>query len=146
GAFDRDANLSMSAIDLLSHIDFGLMGTAEAQWKRLDVPIDLVWARLGADRALPPVGLGATSVNVKARMLILTPKVGVWLVDEPKIKCYFLTGFRYWHLGQDLRFSPSALNLAFSTSQNWVDPLVGGRIESPLSPKLTATIFGDVGG
>ena len=35
---------------------------------------------------------------------MLTPKVGVRLLDEPKIKCDFLTGFRYWHFGQDLQF------------------------------------------
>src|SRR5262249_44316260 len=146
GAFGRNANLSVSPIDLLSHFRFGLMGTAEAQWKWLDLPIDVIWVRLGDDKARPTVGLGATSVDLKASMFVLTPKEGVRLLDEPKIKCYFLTGFRYWRLGQDLKFSPSVLNLASSTSQNWVDPLVGGRIESPLSSKLTATVFGDVGG
>jgi hypothetical protein len=85
-------------------------------------------------------------VDVKASELILTPKVGVRLLDEPKIKCDFLTGFRYWHFGETLKFNPSALNLNFSTSQSWVDPLVGGRIESPLSSKISATVFGDVGG
>lgn len=31
GAFDRDANVSASPIDLLSHFRFGLMGTADAR-------------------------------------------------------------------------------------------------------------------
>ncbi len=146
GAFDRDANVSVSPIDLLSHFRFGLMGTADARWKRLVLPLDVIWARLGDDKALPGVLLGATTADVKASMFILTPKVGVRLLDEPKIKCDFLAGFRYWHLGQTLHFSPSILNLNFSTSQNWVDPVVGGRIESPLSSKFVATVFGDVGG
>ena len=146
GAFDRDANVSVSPIELLSHFRFGLMGTADARWKRLVLPLDVIWSRLGDDKALPGVLLGATSTDVKASMFILTPKVGVRLLDEPKIKCDFLAGFRYWHLGQTLNFSPSILNLNFSTSQNWVDPVVGGRIESPLSSKFVATVFGDVGG
>ena len=100
----------------------------------------------GDDKALPSVGLGATTANAKVNVLILTPKVGIRLLDEPKIKCDFLTGFRYWRFGQNLSFSPSVLNLNFSDSQSWVDPLVGGRIESPLSSKLVATVFGDVGG
>jgi opacity protein-like surface antigen len=106
----------------------------------------VIWSRLGADKALPSIGLGAATADVKASMFILTPKVGIRLLDEPKIKCDFLTGVRYWHLGQDLKFSPSILNLNYSASQNWVDPLVGGRIETPLSSKLVATFFGDVGG
>jgi hypothetical protein len=146
GAFDRDAGVSASPIDLLSHFRFGLMGTADARWKRLVLPLDLVWSRLADDKALPRLGLGATTADVKASMFILTPKVGVRLLDTPKIKCDFLTGFRYWHVGQTLKFSPSILNLNFSASQNWVDPLVGGRIESPLSSKVVATVFGDVGG
>ena len=146
GAFDRDASVSASPIDLLSHFRFGLMGAADARWKRLVLPLDLVWGRFADDKALPRLGLGATTADVKVSMLLLTPKVGVRLLDEPKIKCDFLTGVRYWHLGQNLHFSPSALNLNFSASQNWVDPLVGGRIESLLSSKFVATIFGDVGG
>jgi hypothetical protein len=146
GAFDRDASVSASPIDLLSHFRFGLMGAADARWKRLVLPLDLIWGRLADDKAVPRPGLGATTADVKVSMFLLTPKVGVRLLDEPKIKCDFLTGFRYWHLGQNLHFSPSILNLNFSASQNWVDPLVGGRIESPLSSKLVATVFGDVGG
>jgi hypothetical protein len=146
GAFGRDALVSASPIDLLSHLRFGLMATAQARWRRLVLPLDLIWARFGDDKALPSVGLGATTANAKVNVLILTPKVGIRLLDEPKIKCDFLTGFRYWRFGQNLSFSPSVLNLNFSDSQSWVDPLVGGRIESPLSSKLVATVFGDVGG
>jgi len=45
-----------------------------------------------------------------------------------------------------LSFTPSTLGLNFKKSQNWVDPLVGGRITMPLSPKAEVTIAGDVGG
>jgi hypothetical protein len=38
------------------------------------------------------------------------------------------------------------LGLNFSTSQNWVDPLVGGRILGALTPKVNVSIGGDVGG
>jgi len=146
GAFDRDTGVSASPIDLLSHFRFGLMGAVDARWKRLVLPLDMVWSRLADDKAVPRLGLGATTADVKVSIFLLTPKVGVRLLDEPKIKCDFLTGFRYWRLGQNLHFSPSILNLNFSASQNWVDPLVGGRIEAPLSSKFVATVFGDVGG
>jgi opacity protein-like surface antigen len=45
-----------------------------------------------------------------------------------------------------LQFSPSILGLTISGSQNWVDPLVGGRIEAALSSKVEVNILGDVGG
>jgi hypothetical protein len=60
------------------------------------------------------------------------------------IKVDALAGFRYWHFGQNLSFTTNSLN--FSGSQDWVDPLVGGRILGNLSPKIEVAIGGDVGG
>jgi hypothetical protein len=77
---------------------------------------------------------------------ILTPKVGYRLVDSRIVKIAALTGFRYWHFSENLKLVPSNLNLSFSDSQNWVDPLVGGRILANLSPKISVSIGGDVGG
>lgn len=96
---------------------------------------------------LPPdLALGATSATIKATEFLLTPKVGVRLINQEKLKIDALTGFRYWHLGESLNFNPSALGLNFNGSQNFVDPLVGGRIVLALSPKIVVNILGDVGG
>lgn len=55
-------------------------------------------------------------------------------------------GLRYWHLGETLNFNPSLLGLNFSTSQDFVDPLVGGQIRAFLTPKVVINVLGDVGG
>jgi hypothetical protein len=122
------------------------MGLVEADHKRIVLPLDIIWARLGDNQALPFPNLPATTAEFKASEFILTPKVGYRLLDQKKIKIDALTGFRYWHLGQNLQFSPSRLGLNFSGSQNWVDPLVGGRILGDLTPKASVAIGGDVGG
>jgi hypothetical protein len=41
-------------------------------------------------------------------------------------------------------FTDNTLN--FTGSQNWVDPLVGGRITGFLTPKVKLTVGGDLGG
>jgi hypothetical protein len=146
GGDQRTVSVHASPADLLSNFRFGLMGTTEVSRSRFVAPIDMIWARLGDDKALPPTALGATSADFKADLFILTPKIGYRVIDHRKIRIDALTGFRYWHLGQNLGFNPSRLGLNFKASQNWVDPLVGGRIEVPLSPKLAVNIFGDVGG
>jgi hypothetical protein len=120
------------------------MGSVEARHKWLLLPVDMVWARLGDDKAIPFPNLEATSANVRANMFILTPKVGARLLNEEKIKGDVLVGFRYWYFGETVNFVPTSLN--FSRSQSWVDPVVGGRIEAALSPKVVANILGDVGG
>jgi hypothetical protein len=146
GVVPAVASIHASAADLLSNFRFGLMGTADLRHKRVLLPLDIMWVRLGDDKALPALGSGAVTANVKASEFMLTPKIGYRLIDQEKLKVDALTGFRYWHLGQNLSFSPSVLGLNFSDSQNWVDPLVGGRIAAPLSPRAEVTIAGDVGG
>jgi hypothetical protein len=146
GPGGRSLAFRASPGDLLSHFRFGLMGAVEARRKRIVIPIDMMWIRLADDRAIPAPALGATSADMKATEFILTPKIGFRLINEEKIKVDALAGFRYWHLGESLHFDPSLLGLDFSGSQNFVDPLVGGRIQMALSPKIVVDILGDVGG
>jgi hypothetical protein len=144
GSGGRTASVHASAGDLLSHFRIGLMGTADLRRNRLLLPVDVIWIRLGDDKALPFPGFGESSADVRASQFVLTPKIGYRVVDRDVLKVDALTGFRYWHVGQNLQFNPSGAE--FSGSLNWVDPLVGGRIQAALSPKVSVTIAGDVGG
>ena len=146
GALGRDVSVHASPGDLLSHFRFGVMGVIEARYKRVVLPFDLMWVRLQADHALPFPNLMATTAKLKGDEFILTPKIGFLLLDQEKLKIAALAGLRYWYFSENLRFVPSNLNLNFSRSQNWVDPVVGGRIQGSLTPKVMVTIAGDVGG
>jgi hypothetical protein len=148
GALGDSAGFSATPSDIFSHFRLGLLGAVEARRNRLVTTVDLMYMRLGDDKALPalPPPLIATSANFTANLFILTPKVGIRLINSKKITADFLTGIRYWYFGESLNFSPSTLNLNFSKSQNWVDPLVGGRVEFALSRKTVFTAAGDVGG
>ena len=146
GALGRDVSVHATPGDLLSNFRFGLMGAFEARYKRIVLPLDLMWIRLEDDKALPFPNLMATKAKLTGSELLLTPKIGYRLLDEKRIKIDALTGFRYWHFSENLKFVPSNLNLNFSGSQNLVDPLVGGRVQLGLTPKIEANILGDVGG
>jgi hypothetical protein len=146
GALGRTVAVSASPGDLLSHFRFGLMGAIEPSYKRIIFPVDLMWIRLEDDKAIPFPNLEVNSAVIKGDELILTPKIGYRIIDNEKLKIDALTGFRYWHFSETLSFKPSGVLPSFSGSQNWVDPLVGGRIVLPLSPKVAVTIAGDVGG
>ena len=146
GAFNRDVGVHASAWDLLSHLRFGLMGTAEARRGPIVLPLDIFWVRLRDDNANPFPNLNARTADFKAGLFILTPKVGLRLVNEQKIKLDVLAGLRYWHFTQRVKFDPSPLGLDFSRSQDLVDPVVGTRIETALSKKFVLNLAGDVGG
>jgi hypothetical protein len=134
---------SASPGDMLSHVRFGLMGVAEPRYKRILMPLDILWIRLGSNKALPNTP-GQGVANLRATEFVLTQKLGYRLIDLEKVKIDALAGFRYWYYGENLSFTTNTLN--FSASQNWVDPLVGGRITGILTPKVEITVGGDVGG
>jgi hypothetical protein len=146
GTLGRDVSVHASPADLLSNFRFGLMGLVDTRYKRFVAPVDIMWTRLGDDHALPFPDLLVSSANLKASEFVLTPKIGYRLIDGRALKVDALAGFRYWHFGQNLSFSPSTLGLNFSASQNWVDPLVGGRIIAAVAPKTEVSIAGDYGG
>lgn len=146
GAPAAQASVHASPADVLSKFRFGILAESDLRWKRVIAPIDIIWLRLGDDKALTNIGQGDTTADVRLGEVIFTPKIGYRLVDREKFKFDALTGFRYWHVGPKLTFNPSRLGRDFSTSLNWVDPLVGGRITADLSPKVKMVIAGDVGG
>jgi len=123
-----------------------LLGFVDARRNRLLVPIDMMFLRLKDDKALPFPGFGESNADLTANMFILTPKLGVRVVDGKMMKIDALAGIRYWRFSENVSFTPVAPNVNFSKSQSWVDPVVGGRIITALSPKAEVTIAGDVGG
>jgi hypothetical protein len=145
GAHGHAVGVHATPGDLLSNFRFGLMGLFDTRYKRIVLPVDMMWIRLSDSRGIP-----LTDEEISAKLngseFILTPKIGYRLIDTEMIKVDALTGFRYWYFGQSVKFNPSVTGLNFSSSQNWVDPLVGGRILANLSPKILVTIAGDVGG
>src|SRR5262249_46606566 len=100
GLRGQDAKVSASAGDLLSHFRFGLMGAAELRRKRLVTSVDIMWVRLGDDKSVPIEEVGMITADMKAQLLLLTPKVGLRLIGQERFKVDALAGFRFWHVGQ----------------------------------------------
>jgi outer membrane receptor protein involved in Fe transport len=148
GIASHDVDFRASPTDLLQHFRFGLMGTVQARRGRYVFINDLVWVRLGATNTttLPISGQPSLSAEAKAWQFILTPAFGYRFLDGEKIKIdALMLGFRYWHVGSSLQFTPSPFGRTFSKTLNWADPLMGARILFPLSPKVLVTIGGDAG-
>jgi hypothetical protein len=145
GAAGRQASVHVSAGDVLSNLNIGIMGAVEARYNRIVVPIDFMWVKLSDDKATP-LGLVATSVNVKLNEDIFTPKIGYRVVSTPRFKADALIGIRYWHLGTTLKLQPAVLGNSFYSSADWVDAVEGAKFQAMLTPKTILTIAGDAGG
>jgi hypothetical protein len=148
-AFGYNLGFKASVSDLLSKFRFGLMGVVDVRYKRLVLTSDVMWITLSNTNTKVLLLLPTApqlSAELVSRTVLFTQKVGYRLVENEKVKIDGFSGFRYWHLGNTLTVTPSPRGNNLYASKNWVDPLVGARIQVPLSPKLLATIAGDVGG
>jgi len=145
GALGHYASVHVSASDVLSHFNFGLMGAFQASKDRWVFPVDFMWVRIGDTKGIAQENeFGQTGFDVHVTQTILTPKFGYRVVDSDKFKADILAGIRYWYLGQTLTLEPSGVGR--SPSANWVDGLFGARFQVPLSPKAAINFGGDVGG
>lgn len=146
GARGRDVSVHATPGDLLSHLDIGLMGSAEARYKRFLLNGDLLWIRISDSHALPIASLSAVSADVRLGQLVWTSKLGYRVINHEKLKADANVGARFWHMGQKLNFNPSQLGLNFNGSQNWADIVIGGRVQLPVGKKTSIDLLGDVGG
>jgi hypothetical protein len=149
GAFGYNLGYKASASDLISHADTPVMGLIGLQYKPVVFIIDSYYAPFSVTNAkvfaqLP--GQPVLTGNVNYTQVELTVEGGYRLLDHHKLKIDALTGYRYWHNGVSLNVTTAQRGASAYGSTNYADPLVGGRIVVPLFPKLSATLWGDVGG
>jgi hypothetical protein len=145
GALDHETSVHVTARNVLSYFNFGLMGAVETRYNRIIIPVDFMWVRLKDSKGIP-ITDDVESVNVKINEDIFTPKIGYRIVDESRFKVDALFGLRYWHLGTTLTLQPTQINNRFYGSANWVDSVSGGRFQVFMTPKAILTIAGDAGG
>jgi hypothetical protein len=125
----RTASLSTSAGDVLSNLQFGFMGRMRVTHNRWFVALDGIYMGLGAANSGVDVGVDQT---------IVEPDVGFHVTRFLEA----IAGARYNHLDIDVRGAGGSA----SRTQNWWDPLVGGRVIVPLGRKLAASARLDFGG
>lgn len=143
GAAGHQAGTHVTARDVLSNFDFGIMALTEIRYNRLIMPIDFMWVKLSDDKALP-FDQGITSLHVKINEDILTPKIGYRVISRNRFKLDALIGIRYWHVGTTLTVQPN--QVSFYGPANWVDAVQGARFRAVLTPKLELIVAGDAGG
>jgi hypothetical protein len=146
GVLGRRASIHVSPGDLLSHVDVGLMGAAEARRNRFLLDGDLLWIRVSDSRALPLTVPGSVSADARLGELVWTSKLGYRVIKHDRLNVDANVGARFWHMGQKLSFNPSRLGLTFTPSQNWADIVIGGRVQVPAGQKASVDLLGDVGG
>ena len=145
GVLGHEVSVHADAADVLSNFNIGFMGVVEPRYNRVIFPVDFMWVKLTDNNALP-FDEGATTAKAEFNQTILTPGLGYRILDSDKIKIDGKIGIRYWHLSSSLSLHPSTSANGFSSTADWADGVIGGKIVMRISRKLNVTIGGDAGG
>jgi len=122
-------NVNVHFSNVLSNLDFGVMGTLEARKGRWSIILDGFYISMGRDSD-PILGgdLGTARLKLENSIVQLAGAYRILPSDTVPVDLY--AGVRYTNLNAKLTFSTSRLlpsGAARATSVDWVDGLVGVR-------------------
>jgi opacity protein-like surface antigen len=136
-----DAELSFS--DALKDLDFAFMGAFEARKGKLSLFTDGMYFKLSPTNTTP--GPLTDSVTVRTQMTVISGYAAYRVYDDPSIAVDLAGGFRWANLDSDVS-TVGPLTTEFNSSDDWIDPVVGVRVTTQLSEKVSANVFVDYGG
>ena len=152
----RTGSVDVGFSDLLDNLDIAFMGRVEAWKGRWGLFFDGLYMDLGSEFTTPR-GLVSADIDVKMTMLEFGIGYHLWETQvgkegSQKLSFDLLGGGRYMNLEGEVDIvvgGPLAglgLGRTFGRREEWVDPIVGGRLRWDLNDKLAAAVRTDFGG
>jgi hypothetical protein len=131
----RDHEVDVSPSQIFNNLQFGAMGYFEARKAKWGTGVDAVYMALGTDLDRP-------SANVDFNQGAYT-FIGLRELNK-KVDLVF--GVRWNVLQGKLDFKEPPLTGKFEETKQWVEPIVGLKINQHLGGRLSFTMEGDIGG
>lgn len=142
GTLDADASIG----DVLSSLEVAAMGLVEARNGRWGLIADLVHADL-TERDDTPFGVLFSRARVETELRLASGYVAYRLHEGERVKVDAMAGFRAVSADLDVTLTAGALpRRQFELGEDWVDPLIGGRVRVNLTDRWFAIALADVGG
>jgi hypothetical protein len=147
GVAGKAIPVSASFSDVFDKTNIGYMTAFDIRRKRVGLLTDFQYIDLSSDEISTPFGLLYSSAHTDSQQYILDPELYGRAYESPKLSVDGFAGIRYWHLRSNLDLRPGILP-AFhaSSSQDWVDPVLGARFRVNLKKGWFAMLKGDGGG
>jgi hypothetical protein len=130
----RELAVDVQPDEIFSNLQVGGMGYFEARKARWGVGVDLVYMALGSSVDQPPA-------NVDFNQGVYT-FMGLRQLHE-RVDLVF--GAR-WNVLQGKLAFKGPLQSTFEETKQWVEPIVGLKLQQPLGSRLHFTLEGDIGG
>ena len=151
----RTGPAEVSFSDLLDNLDIAFMGRVETWQGKWGFIFDGLYMDLGAEFSTPQ---GLVSADIDFKMTMLEFGIGhrLWETQigketSQKLSFDLLGGGRYMNMEGEVDIVPGGpLGIlpgrTFSRREEWVDPIVGGRLRWDLNDRLAAAVRFDFGG
>jgi len=138
------------AFKAIGDLDGLVAGRLEADAGRWGFYADGLYVKLSADRELLSDRLNASAglENAIAEALITYDLFEEQDATDPiDASAELLAGARYWLVGGDVQVTgPRGNTISTSGTRQWVDPIIGGRIATPLTDRMLMRLRADIGG
>lgn len=152
----RTGPVEVGFSDLLDNLDIAFMGRLEAWKGEWGLFVDGLYMDLGAEFSTPR---GLVSADIDLKMTMLEFGLGYHLWETPvgkdgsqKLSFDLLGGGRYMNIEGELDIKTNGpladivSGRTFGRREEWVDPIVGGRLKWDIDEKLAAAVRFDFGG
>jgi len=152
----RTGSVDVDFSKIFDHLDIGFMGRVEAWKSKWGFFLDGLYMDLGADFATPQ---GLVSTDIDFKMTMLDFGIGHRLLETPlgkdnsqKLSFDLLGGGRYMNLDGEIDITTNGplsdiiSGRKFGRREEWVEPIVGGRLRWDIDNKLAAAVRFDFGG
>ncbi len=127
--------------DILDNLEFAGMIHLEANNGKWGGMMDLVVVNLGSEKEIRPSGIFKAEVEE----LILETFLSYRLGSKTRFVDVF-AGIRYWDIDVDLSLSGDYVDAEIGRGDDWIDPVVGGRLIYYATEKLFLMGRADIGG
>ncbi len=143
----RSTDISVGADDVLDALKFAFMAAGEVHYGRFGFLHDTVYAKLGSGGTLS--GPFSSSVDIDVKMLLATNALSYQVYAEDGYLVEPYAGARYVKVESDVSIAgggPLGVSNDASVNVDWWDPVIGVRGRMPLTEKISAGGFADIGG
>ena len=137
----QQVDVNAAPSDILSNLQFGAMGYFEARKSKWGVGVDAVYMALGTTVDRVPVFGGQANADVDFNQGAYT----FFGLRQLNSKVDFLAGAR-WNVLQGRIGLKGPQQTVFKDTKQWIDPIVGLKLNQRLGGRWSFTMEGDIGG
>ena len=138
--------IDMSFFDILDAMKFSLMGGFEARNGRFVGTTDMVYLKMGASDNIDIREVHFLDVELESTTFIATGTAGYRAVNRDALAVDVFGGARYYWMKTELDLAGPQNSFSGSKTEDWVDPIIGARLQAPIGPGWSVRAYADIGG